>query len=87
MLPALTAIGLVWAWHTGAGDAALALLAAGLTVHFMLAARLLRSTLRGSGGHAEWVQAVVVRPRLGRSAAWALGVGLALAGALLAVVR
>ena len=72
MMPVLTAIGLVWAWYTGATITALALLAAGLTVQVMLVARLLRSTLRGSGGHVEWLHAIGVRPRLARSPAWAI---------------
>ena len=46
----------------------------------------MRSTLGGVGGHAEWVRAMSVRPRLDRTPAWGLGLALAAAGVLAALV-
>ena len=86
MLPIFTLIALVWAMVAGARPLALGLLAAGLIVQVVLTLRLMRSTLGGVGGHAEWVRAMSVRPRLDRTPAWALGVALAAAGVLAALL-
>lgn len=77
-LAALVAL-LFFAWR-GAGVIALALLAAGFLVTFVLSLRVLRASVGGVGGHAEWVRDVSVRPRLGRSPGWAAGVALVAAG-------
>ena len=77
-LAALVAL-LLFAWR-GAGPVTLALLAAGFLVTFVLSLRVLRASVGGVGGHAEWVRDVSLRPRLARSPAWAVGVGLVAAG-------
>jgi hypothetical protein len=77
---------LAWfAWH-GAPPAALGLIAAGWLLHLHTALRLLRASLGGAGGHAEWVRASSVRPRLRRSPAWRYGWALMAAGVLLAAL-
>ena len=86
MVPVLTTIALVWALVARARPLALGLLAAGLAVQVVLTARLMRTTLGGVGGHAEWVRAMSVRPRLDRSPAWGLGIALAVAGVVAALV-
>jgi hypothetical protein len=70
---------LALAWR-GAGLLALALLATGFLSTFLLSIRVLRASVGGVGGHAEWVRDVSVRPRLARSPVWAVGVGLIAAG-------
>jgi hypothetical protein len=85
LLPILTMIALIWALVARARPLALGLLAAGLIVQVVPTARLVRSTLGGVGGHAEWVRAMSVRPRLARSPAWGLGIALAAAGVLVAL--
>ena len=85
MLPILTMIALVWAVLAGARPLALGLLAAGLILQVVLTARLVRTTLGGVGGHAEWVRAMSVRPRLDRTPAWGLGIALAVAGVIAAL--
>ena len=64
----------------------LGLLAAGLVVQVVLIARLMCTTLGGVGGHAEWVRTMSVRPRLDRSPGWGLGIALAVAGVVAALV-
>ena len=86
MVPVLTAIAFVWALVARARPLALGLLGAGLVVQVVLTARLMRTTLGGVGGHAEWVRATSVRPRLDRSLGWGLGIALAVAGVLAALV-
>jgi hypothetical protein len=86
LLPILTVVALVWALVEGARPLALGLLAAGLVVQVVLTARLVRTTLGGVGGHAEWVRAMSVRPRLDRTPAWGLGIALAVAGVVAALV-
>jgi hypothetical protein len=77
---------LAWlAWH-GAPPVALGLIAAGWLVHVRTALRLVQAHLGGAGGHAEWVRASSVRPRIRRSPAWWCGWGLMAAGAALAVL-
>jgi hypothetical protein len=78
-------IALVWAVVERARPLALCLLAAGLIVQVVLTVRLVRTTLGGVGGHAEWVRAMSVRPRLDRTPAWGVGIALAAAGVLAAL--
>jgi len=80
-----TIVALLWACVAGARPLALGLLTAGLAVQIVLAIRLVRTTLGGVGGHAEWVRAVALRPRLDRSPGWGVGVALAVAGVIAAL--
>ncbi|MBM4267663.1 MAG: hypothetical protein FJ144_13795 [Deltaproteobacteria bacterium] len=70
-------------WHGGSA-LGIGLIAAGLLVELALTLRLLRATVGGVGGHAEWVRDVSKRPRLQRSPAWLLATALVLAGAAIA---
>jgi hypothetical protein len=80
MIPLAALVALVFFAWRGAGAIALALLAAGFLLTFVLSLRVLRASVGGVGGHAEWVRDVSVRPRLARSPAWAAGVALVAAG-------
>jgi len=77
---------LVWLVWRDAPPAAAALVAAGWLLHLATTLRLVRATVGGAGGHAEWVRARAVRPRLRRSPAWPLGWALMLAGVALALL-
>jgi hypothetical protein len=72
----------VFAW-LGAGFLPLALLATGAVWTFVLSVRMLRASVGGVGGHAEWVRDVSTRPRLSRSPAWGAAVALIATGAIL----
>jgi hypothetical protein len=80
MIPLAALVALLFLAWRGAGLVALALLAAGFLVTFVLSLRVLRASVGGVGGHAEWVRDVSLRPRLGRSPGWAFGTGLVVAG-------
>lgn len=80
-LAALALLGL-FAW-LGAGPLPLVLLAAGAGWSFVLSVRMLRASVGGVGGHAEWVRDVSTRPRLARSPAWGAAVALIASGAAL----
>jgi hypothetical protein len=67
------------AWRGGPA-LAVALMAAGFVVHVALAVRMMRASMGGVGGHAEWLRDASLRPRLARSPAWLLGLVLVLAG-------
>ncbi len=73
-------------WWRDAPAAALLLAAAGWLLHLGTAFRLVRATLGGAGGHAEWVRETSVRPRIARSPAWVWGWLLLGAGALVAAL-
>jgi hypothetical protein len=77
-LAALLALGF-FAWR-GAGPIALSLLTAAFALTFVLSLRVLRASVGGVGGHAEWVRDVSLRPRLARSRGWTAGVALLVAG-------
>jgi hypothetical protein len=78
---------LAWlAWHD-ASPLALALVAAGWLLHVIMTMRLVRAQLGGAGGHAEWVRASSVRPRIRRSPAWWWGWMLMAMGIALAVLE
>jgi len=64
----------------GGGGLGVALMAAGFLVHLALALRVVRASMGGVGGHAEWVRAASTRPRLLRSPAWLFGLALILGG-------
>jgi hypothetical protein len=80
VLPLATLALLVWTAWRGGPPLAVALMAAGFLVHVALAVRMGRASMGGVGGHAEWVRASSVRPRLARSPAWLVGLVLILAG-------
>lgn len=61
------------------------MIAAGLLVELALTLRLLRATVGGVGGHAEWLRDVSKRPRLLRSPAWLGATVLVLVGAAVAL--
>src|SRR5690606_33403447 len=82
-LVALVAL-VVFAWR-GAGPLALALLTAGFVLALVLSLRVLRASVGGVGGHAEWVRDVSTRPRLARSPGWAVALAATLAGVALAL--
>jgi len=69
----------------GGNPVGLALLAAGVTVHVVLALRMARASVGGVGGHAEWVRDVSKRPRLARSPGWMAGAALVAIGACVAL--
>jgi len=78
LLATLAAI--AWCLWRGASLPGIALMGAGLLIHLALTLRLVRASTGGVGGHAEWVRDVSLRPRLGRSSAWAVGLALLAAG-------
>ena len=82
-LVALLALGF-FAWR-GAGPIALVILTAAFLLTFVLSLRVLRASVGGVGGHAEWVRDVSLRPRLARSRGWAVGVSLLVTGIALAL--
>ena len=80
MLP-LATLGLIaWTAWRGGPALAIALMVAGFLVHLTLGVRMMRASMGGVGGHAEWVRAASTRPRLARSPAWLVGLVLVLAG-------
>ncbi|HXJ34682.1 MAG TPA: hypothetical protein VMS22_11680 [Candidatus Eisenbacteria bacterium] len=87
MIVAVTLALLVWAVWRGAPWVALACMAAGLAIHMALLVRLVRASVGGVGGHAEWVRDSSVRPRLQRDPGWLVGTALVLAGLVVALVR
>jgi hypothetical protein len=72
----------VFAW-LGVGWLPLALIGSGALWTFVLSVRVLRASVGGVGGHAEWVRDVSTRPRLSRSPAWSAAVALIATGAAL----
>ena len=84
MLLLLSLAALAYGLWSGGRSVGLLLMALGVIVQLWQSARLLRATVGGVGGHAEWVRDVVVRPRLGRSPAWLVALLLTLVGFALA---
>ena len=80
MLQTATLLLIAYALWCGAPALGVALLVAGFLVQLALTLRLLRASLGGVGGHAEWVREVSTRPRLARSPAWLLALALVLSG-------
>ena len=80
MLQTATLLLIAYALWRGAPALGVALLVAGFLVQLALTLRLLRASLGGVGGHAEWVREVSTRPRLARSPAWLLAFALVLSG-------
>jgi len=72
-----------FAWR-GGNPLGIALIALGLAIELTLALRMLRASVGGVGGHAEWVRDVSRRPRLERDAKWLWSTALVVLGALLA---
>jgi hypothetical protein len=73
----------VW---TGARWLGIVLMVAGLLLQVALGLRLLRATVGGVGGHAEWVRASSTRPRLHQSPGYFLALALIISGFALAVL-
>jgi hypothetical protein len=73
---------LVW---RGASALALALVGIGVMIQLVLSLQILRATVGGVGGHAEWVRDVSLRPRMLKSPAWLISLALILAGAAVAL--
>ena len=84
MLPLATLVAIAWSVWRGGSPLGIGLMTAGLLVHVALMLRLVRASVGGVGGHAEWVRERSRRPRLVESPAWLGGLVLVLAG--LAVV-
>ena len=77
-LGSLVALGwLVW---RGAAWPAVIPVVLGVAIQATLVVRLASASAGGVGGHAEWVRETSRRPRIVRSRAWAVGVGLVLLG-------
>jgi len=70
-----------WAGGNGLG---IALIALGFVIELTLALRMVRASVGGVGGHAEWVRDVSRRPRLARDPTWLWATVLVLLGAALA---
>lgn len=85
MIPLVALLALLFFAWRGAGAVSLALLAAGFAASFLLSIRMLRASVGGVGGHAEWVRDVSLRPRLGSSPAWGVSLLLIVCGMLSAL--
>lgn len=85
MIPLLALLALLFFAWRGAGAVSLALLVAGFAGSFLLSIRMLRASVGGVGGHAEWVRDVSLRPRLGSSPAWGISLLLVVGGILSAL--
>ena len=70
-----------FAWQ-GGNPLGIALIVAGLVLEVVLALRMVRATVGGVGGHAEWVRDVSGRPRLERDPKWLWATGLVVLGGL-----
>jgi hypothetical protein len=77
---------LAWLAWRGASPVPLGFVAAGWLLHVLMTLRLVRAQLGGAGGHAEWVRASSLRPRIRRSPAWWWGWTLMATGTALAVL-
>jgi hypothetical protein len=86
VLPLATLALIAWTAWRGGPALAIALMAAGFLVHLALGLRMMRASMGGVGGHAEWVRESSTRPRLARSPAWLAGLVLVLAGLGVALV-
>ena len=80
MLPLVTLIAIAWSVWRGASPLGIGLMTAGLLIHVALMLRLVRASVGGVGGHAEWVREQSRRPRLLESPAWLGGLVLVLTG-------
>ena len=85
MIPVVALLAFAFFAWRGAGPIPLGLLAASFVSTLALSLRMLRASVGGVGGHAEWVRDVSVRLRLGRSPVWGLGVALLAAGIIAAL--
>jgi hypothetical protein len=80
MLPLATLFAIAWSVWRGASPLGIALMTTGLLIHIALMLGLVRASVGGVGGHAEWVRERSRRPRLLESPAWLGGLVLVLAG-------
>jgi len=80
MLPLATLALIAYTAYRGGSALGIGLMVAGFLVHLALGLRLVRASMGGVGGHAEWVRESSTRPRLARSPAWLIGLVLILAG-------
>ena len=83
----LLPIGLLvyFAWR-GGNPLGIALIGVGLVVELALVLAVVRASVGGVGGHAEWVRDVSRRPRLARNPGWLWATGLVVVGALVAAL-
>lgn len=72
-----------WAGGNGLG---IALIGVGLVIELTLALRMVRASVGGVGGHAEWVRDVSRRPRLERDSKWLWATVLVIVGGVLAAL-
>lgn len=72
-----------FAWR-GGHPLGLALIVAGFVIEAALVVKMVKATVGGVGGHAEWVRDVSRRPRLERDPKWVWATALVIVGALLA---
>ncbi len=74
-----------FAWQ-GGNPVGIVLIAVGLAVEVTLALRMVRASVGGVGGHAEWVRDVSRRPRLERDSKWMWATALVILGGIVAAV-
>lgn len=73
-----------FAWQ-GGHVLGIVLIVVGLVIELRLVLQMVRATVGGVGGHAEWVRDVSRRPRLARDPMWSWATALVVLGWLLAV--
>jgi len=86
MLLLVSIVVLAYFGWRGANPVGVALIALGVGIQLTLALRLVRSSVGGVGGHAEWVRDVSRRPRIERDPTWLGATALVIVGALVAVL-
>ncbi len=72
-----------FAWY-GGNPLGIVLIAAGLVIEVTLVLHMVRASVGGVGGHAEWVRDVSRRPGLERDSKWMWATGLVIVGAIVA---
>ncbi|MDG2304868.1 MAG: hypothetical protein P8R42_09460 [Candidatus Binatia bacterium] len=72
-----------FAWQ-GGHALGIVFIVVGLGIELTLVLRMVRATVGGVGGHAEWVRDVSRRPRLARDPMWSWATALVIVGGLLA---
>ena len=84
MLLLLPIVLLAYFASQGGNPIGLAMIVSGFIVELVLTLRMVRATVGGVGGHAEWVRDVSRRPRLERDAKWLWATALVVVGGLVA---
>lgn len=70
-------------WH-GGNPVGIGMIVIGLVTEIVLVLRMVRATVGGVGGHAEWVRDVSGRPRLERDPKWLWATALVVLGGIVA---